>query len=137
MKSILFTLFLHTFIVIGCSKSSNNNAPVKEEAPALSAKFNVTLTMNNDGVKEGDDVLLVNQSAGAASYRWEFGNGFSSTEKSPVYQFGCGTANIKFTVTGANGVSASSTKSLLVYCKGKNNGGKIDNNGHMHTGDTG
>ncbi len=140
MRSILFTLFLLTVIVSGCSKSSNNNVPIKEEAvhqPALSAKFDVTLTINNDGVKEGDDVTFNNQSLSAVSYLWEFGNGFTSTEKSPTYQFGCGNANIKLTVTGANGATALFTRDLLVYCKGKNAGGKIDDTGHIHTGNTG
>jgi PKD repeat protein len=139
MKSTLFSLFLLTVIVSGCSKTSDKTS-VKEEIsapPSLSAKFDVTLTINNDGVKEGDNVPLNNQSVSAVSYRWDFGNGFSSTEKSPVYQFGCGTANIKLTVTGSDGATATYTKDLLVYCKGKNQGGKSAPDGHIHTGITG
>jgi hypothetical protein len=140
MKSILFSLFLLTVIVSGCSKNSNSNAPVKQEVPAppaLSAKFDVTLTMNNDGVKEGDDVQLNNQSVSAVSYHWRFGNGFSSTEKNPIYQFSCGNASIELTVTGTNGATAKFSKDLLVYCKGKNIGGKSAPDGHIHTGNTG
>jgi PKD repeat protein len=140
MKSIIFTLCLLTVIVSSCSKNSNSNTPVKEETPVLTAplaKFSVTYTINNDGVKEGDDVRLDNQSVNAVSYLWDFGNGTTSTEKSPVYQFACGNMNVKLTIIGENNSTAVFTKDLLVYCKGKNVGGKADDNGHIHTGNTG
>jgi PKD repeat protein len=139
MKSVLFTLLLLAVIVSACSKSSKNTTPVKEEVvvPVLTAKFAVTYTINNDGVKEGDNVPLENQSVNAVSYLWDFGNGFTSTEKNPVNQFGCGTLPVKLTVTGSTGATATFTKDLLVYCKGKNNGGRSGNDGHVHTGITG
>jgi PKD repeat protein len=141
MKSFLLSSLLLAVIVSGCSKSSNSNTPASAKVetpapPALSAKFSVTNTINNDGVKEGDDVKFENQSVSAVSYLWDFGYGFTSTEKSPVFQFGCGNRSVTLTVTGADGSSISFTKDLLVYCKGKNAGGK-NANGQAHTGNTG
>ncbi|HMU47605.1 MAG TPA: PKD domain-containing protein [Chitinophagaceae bacterium] len=141
MKNLIPFLLFSAIIAIGCNKNSASNLPVKEEtttspATALSAKFNVTLTVNEDGVKEGDDIPFENQSTGGVSYRWDFSNGYTSSEKNPVFQFGCGTVTIKLTVTSANGTTSEFTKDLLVYCKGKNVGGK-NADGHVHTGNTG
>jgi hypothetical protein len=140
MRSILSILLLLTVIVSGCSKGSNNNAPTKEVAPvpaSPSAKFAVTLTINNNGVKEGDDVKFDNQSVNAASYLWDFGNGVTSADKSPTVTFACGQTSVKLTATATTGAISVYTNDLLVYCKGKNAGGKMDANGHVHTGNTG
>ncbi|MCX6318808.1 MAG: hypothetical protein NTW29_16125 [Bacteroidetes bacterium] len=141
MKKMI-PLLLVSAILFSCSKTATvDPAPTTDPPapPALSAKFSIMNTINNDGVKEGDDIPVDNQSANAVSYQWELkylatGNITTYTDKKPVLNLGCGDWTVKLTVTGSNGATASSSAPLLVYCKGRNAGGK-DN--HTHTGHTG
>lgn len=61
-------------------------------------------------------VQFTNTSAGnIVSYHWDFGTGDSSNTQNPSYAFPTnGTYSVTFTVTDANGCSASTTQSVTV-----------------------
>ena len=134
MKSILFTALL-IVIISSCNKQTNADFLINQLAVITpKAKFSVCYTMNNDGVKEGEQTTFYNQSLNEVSYAWDFGNGMTSIEKDPVITFSCGQFPVKLTVTGVDGRTDVYRKDLLVYCRGRNAGGR-DN--HVHTGISG
>jgi PKD repeat protein len=60
-------------------------------------------------------VKFTNQSIGAKSYAWNFGEGGTSNEQNPTYTFKkAGKWDVKLTATGDNGCSAVFTESVTV-----------------------
>jgi PKD repeat protein len=53
--------------------------------------------------------------SGGLSYRWDFGDGGSSTSENPTHSYRkAGTYNVKLTVTYAGGDTASNTIQVVV-----------------------
>ncbi|MEU6645608.1 ThuA domain-containing protein [Saccharomonospora sp. NPDC046836] len=78
-------------------------------APAASATAvqNKALTMAFNGAKSG-----------GVSYRWDFGDGATSTEANPVHVYdSVGTYQAKLTVTYADGEKATTTTEATVGCQ--------------------
>lgn len=70
MKKIAFFSILAAILISGCR--------VKPEAG---------FTVSNLLVEAGEDVYFTNTSLDAVSYEWDFGDGFMSYERNPVYRF--------------------------------------------------
>ncbi|MFK8009394.1 MAG: PKD domain-containing protein [Saprospiraceae bacterium] len=90
---------------------SNDN----DEENAVRANFKI----DNEGnsINEGDDLLLSNYSANAVSYHWDFGNGATSTEAQPTYQYNIhGNRTVTLTVTDASGRTHQTSHEILVLC---------------------
>lgn len=66
---------------------------------------------------EGDDLLITNKSENAVSYHWDFGNGDSSTEAQPNYEYEIhGYYTITLTITDSKGNIEESSEEILVLC---------------------
>src|SRR5687768_9202385 len=64
------------------------------------------------------EISFTNTSKHADSYNWDFGDGFSSTEKNPKHTYGSGGIfNVKLTASGKRG--SKSTMKAVVLDRGK------------------
>ena len=92
-----------SLVVFGCRKD-----PLPEPS-AVIASFQYEVSETN-----WNEVTFTNYSANATSHAWDFGDGNTSTETSPVHTFdGCGTYEVTLTATGLDG-SASKTESIII-----------------------
>jgi len=111
MKKFNFSLLLMTsmffslFFVASCTKDSDTPAVVD---PIASFQFQVSAT-------NFLEVTFTNFSQNATTYAWDFGDGKTSTEKSPVHVFAAvGTYTVKLTATNASNVSKTFSASVEV-----------------------
>ncbi|MFC5980950.1 PKD domain-containing protein [Flavobacterium salmonis] len=126
MKKLYFLSLLFILIISTAAHSYNrndrNNFTYKDycnfTAPVVDFSF------TNDGACSGTPVTFTPIVAGSTpfSYKWDFGDGKTSTEMNPSHSFtavGCGIQNfsIKLTVTDATGQTGSITKSISVKQK--------------------
>jgi PKD repeat protein len=82
----------------------NDEPPI----PANQPSANFTLAIN------GNTVTLTNTSSFADSYLWDFGDGNTSTEASPVYTYGTdGLYTITLTATNTIGTSSTSQSAFI------------------------
>jgi PKD repeat protein len=102
MKRLLTSMVLVSAVFFSaCKKKTPPTADFTPSATAIEMKDAITFT---------------DKSTDASSYKWEFGDGGTSTQKSPTYQFTKGgTYTVKLTVTNDDG---SSTKEATVQVKG-------------------
>jgi gliding motility-associated-like protein len=92
----------------GCSDTVNQQIIVYPQPDAL---FTPSLTT----VIAGNSVSFYNQSTGANSYLWNFGDGNTSMLQSPSYTYNTpGTYNVFLVVSDANGCIDSISVSLIV-----------------------
>ena len=71
------------------------------EVPAVSANFALDI--------DGGTVLFTNNSGGAATYRWDFGDGTTSTEFNPTHTYAAsGTYTVRLTATDSCGLISDS-----------------------------
>ena len=125
-------------ILISCNKQAIDDTivPVSsfQESPSLSDANTVaedyafshiedvgraSFTVNNEDniLLEGDDLLLTNNSIDAVSYHWDFGNGDTSTEAHPTYQYEIhGYRTVTLTTTDSNGKIHETSNEVLVLC---------------------
>lgn len=76
-----------------------------------------TIDNENGSVNEAEDLLLTNKSVHAVAYEWDFGNGDTSTESNPVYQYEMhGHYTITLKVTDARGNSQLTSQNIDVLC---------------------
>lgn len=133
MKKVAnFTALLSIIFLFACSKADINDGFTPAEA---TPKFFATsddhfsddegetatalFTINNDKGKvlENEALLLTNASKNAVSYHWDFGNGDTSNEAQPNYNYKLhGYYNVTLTVTDANGQSHQASQEILVLC---------------------
>jgi gliding motility-associated-like protein len=85
----------------GCT-NSNSTAPINITAHPLPV---AAFTLNSSNLNLPSDVLICNnQSSGAASYLWEFGDGASSTLQNPSYNYTLvGNYQLQLTATSSFG----------------------------------
>ncbi len=63
----------------------------------------------------GQSVYFIDQSTGVVSYFWDFGDGFSSSQQSPVHPYNfAGTYTVTFTATGSCGIPQVLTTTVEV-----------------------
>lgn len=99
-------------LMVGCGKPSEGPGGDPTPAAAPTADFEYTV----DALK----VTFTNKSANATSYKWDFGDGESSKEASPVHTFAAaGTYTVKLTVGNTDGVTAKKEASLTLAGKAK------------------
>jgi PKD repeat protein len=109
-KNILFTLIASiTLIWVGCKKTD----PILEGGPS-SAAFTAAITSVPDTLPFVQKVTFANTSSDAFVYKWDFGDGASSAEKSPFHIYTKGnTYTVKLTSVGKAGNNTTS-KSITV-----------------------
>lgn len=88
MKKLLFSLAAAAALLsAGCSKNTNDSEFSDDEYTQIRASFDVSDTE----VYKGDPVNFTNTTPDADRYEWDFGDGATSTEKSPSHAYStCG-----------------------------------------------
>ena len=94
----------------GCSRTSERRVDIYE---------NPTPVFFFDNSCEGDEVLFTNltdESIGALSYQWDFGDGNNSTEKEPIHSYEVfGTYTVSLTVTTPDNCEATVTNTIEIF----------------------
>ena len=126
MKQLFTTIILAALIASSCQKSSNDIAKsatssgsVVTPAPPPTANFRISNAVNPTAVWEALKLNIDNSSKNAVSYLWDFGEGTTSTEKTPAnFSFGtCGmTYTITLTVKNKDGQWATYSAPYTIYC---------------------
>ncbi len=89
----------------GCQSATVSKANIVEAVPGVKAAFNADKTV---ACKVGDNINFSNSSTGPGTltYAWNFGDGGTSTDKSPTYAYNAkGTNSVDLTVTSSEGCS--------------------------------
>ncbi len=117
MKKLFPFVLLATIAFTGCDKKdavADSAATSTSAVAPLAPGFSID---NQNTTKEGSPVQFRNSSTGAVSYKWDFGNGHTSKDQEPVYEYPvCGIYQIKLSVFDAAGNEKVSTKQLTVDC---------------------
>jgi len=80
-------------------------------------EVNFTIDNRDNTVFEKDALLLTNNSVNAVSYHWDFGNGDTSSEAQPDYDYKIhGYYNITLTITDVHGNTEHTSNEILVLC---------------------
>ncbi len=101
-KSKFVFIFLLTLSFLGCEDDDDANLP------EVIAAF--TFTQNADT----GTVTFINISEEATSYKWDFGDGDTSTEINPIKTFANGTFTVKLEASNVAGASASFEDDITV-----------------------
>lgn len=120
MNKLFISASLLLLVLTGCSKSATEEQGGIQSDPSRALKpvasFSIGNAVNNS-VGEGKILVINNQSQNGLTYYWDFGNGQTSTERTPGYYFPMhGIYRVTFTVTATNGQSASASQELTVFC---------------------
>jgi PKD repeat protein len=127
MKRFYTCLMLIAIIVCSCQKTSDalaksatSSAPVVVPPPPPPiANFKINNEVSPGNVWEAQTLNIVNTSQNGDSYLWDFGNGTTSTDKTPS-NFSlapCGlTYTVTLTVKNKSGQSATYSAPYFVYC---------------------
>lgn len=82
-----------------------------------SGKANFVINNENNIVSEKNDLLLTNNSTNAISYEWDFGNGDTSRDANPNYNYKIhGNYTVTLTITDSNGYLHKTSNDILVLC---------------------
>jgi PKD repeat protein len=101
-KLLFFSLFIA--LLTGCSEK----AAIPPPAPF--AIFDIT----NNGCVAACDITFVNKSENTETYQWNFGDGGTSTEKSPKYNYkNPGTYTVTLTATGKGGTTTAKSEVFI------------------------
>ena len=77
-----------------------------------------SVSFNTANICLGDTAFFQNNSTGANSYLWSFGNGFNSSLNNPNMPYGnTGTFSVKLIATALNNCADSMSKSIQVFKK--------------------
>lgn len=100
LKSISFWMFVSAFwLTIACEEDSIVRNPIS----------NFSFDIGEDGLT----VVFTNESKDAISYAWDFGDGQTSTEKSPTHVYAAyGTYPVKLVATGDTGADKELVKEV-------------------------
>lgn len=137
MKNILFLFALISLTLFtACSNQKMEDdfisIPSKEETSDLLTidkthsdaydevnyvKADFTIDNEDNMIDEGETLLLSNKSVNAVAYHWDFGNGDTSTEAQPEYQYEIhGNRTVTLTITDALGKTHQTSNEILVLC---------------------
>lgn len=99
-------------VVVACHSKQEDITPT----PAFSYSFATpALKTILPGYAVGTDIKLTNTSTDALSYRWDLGDGNSSTEKEPIIAYSqSGTYTITLTTTSSTGTQRVATQSIKI-----------------------
>ena len=113
MKKIFSIAALVMLVFSGCSKKDQAAADISVPAP-LSAGFSV---IDANSAKEGTAIQFQNTSVSGTIFKWDFGNGKTSTERNPSFTYPiCGIYHVQLFVTDAKGNATSISQELIVNC---------------------
>jgi PKD repeat protein len=118
MYKLLITFIVVTLSFSACKKSESllNNPIITDNTP--DAKFSTNIV---DGAEplEYEDINLTTASTDEnATYFWDFGDGTTSSEKTPALQYALhGNYTIRLTVTNSNGLTSTFSKEVVILCK--------------------
>ena len=125
MKRFYTCLILIAVIVTSCQKDKGTSNSVTgpsnqpEAVKPPTANFKISNEVSPGNVWEAQTLNVVNTSQNGDSYSWDFGNGITSTEKTPS-NFSlapCGlTYTVTLTVKNKSGQSANYSVPYFVYC---------------------
>ena len=88
-----------------------------EDIDESDGKAIFTIDHRENSLFEKDALLLTNKSENAVSYHWDFGNGDTSTEANPAYEYKMhGTYKVTLTVTDANDRIHQVSDEIFVLC---------------------
>jgi len=109
MRTLKYSILIPIILLIAsCGKEDSTGGPPTSE---LTASFELP----TGDIFENSAVSFINTSQGADSYRWDFGDGGTSTDKSPTYQYNtAGSYNIKLTAIDTDGSSKDVSKSITI-----------------------
>jgi len=103
---------LVAFNTAGCKDSTERSVTF---ASKPTAAFSVNV---NSQCLNGNVFTFTNNSIGGATYKWSFGDGFTSSATSPTKQYlSAGTYVVKLVVTNASGCKDSASQTLNIYDK--------------------
>lgn len=110
---ILFATAAFAVLMAACQKPVSPDPGVDPTpAAAPTADFDFTI----DALK----VTFTNKSANATSYKWDFGDGESSKDASPVHEYAAaGSYTVKLTVANSEGATANKEANLTLAGKVK------------------
>jgi PKD repeat protein len=138
MRQISLGLILLIVIVGGCKKSSNGNENIATSstpvatAPAVpppTANFKIKNALSPTSVWELLPLNIENSSKDADSYLWDFGDGVTSTDKTPtnIALGPCATTRtITLTVKNKSGQAVSSASYVIICSRGMGLGAHED-----------
>lgn len=135
-KLFLYLTFISLVIFAACNKQEieDNLIPVNQDQPTLSAQdaanvqdhtiatndfltSDFTIDNENGQVDESENLLLTNKSVNAVSYEWDFGNGNTSTEANPTYQYKIhGNYTVTLKTTDSKGNIQQASHDIEVLC---------------------
>lgn len=92
--------------------------PVEKEAPEASVlRADFTIDNSNGEVNENAPLQLTNLSENAVSWEWDFGNGKTSTEETPVHTYPIhGPYTVTLKVTDEEGNVETASREVTVLC---------------------
>lgn len=107
MKKLLLALFTAVITITACKKEATG------ELTPVTANFTYTSTHNYAPA----EFYFTNKSLYATSYNWDFGDGTTSKESSPIHTYAAaGTYDVKL-VASADGKSSTINKTIIVLPK--------------------
>jgi len=97
-------------------KVTTSNGCVDSTTGTVTIHSNPTTSFTSSNVCLGFVSSFTNTSTGALTYKWDFGNGNTSTTTNPTYTYPTsGNYTVKLTATNSNGCSNSVSNSSSVY----------------------
>jgi PKD repeat protein len=103
-------VFLSIFLLAGCDKDDEKFTPLPENV----SKPEISFTYSGAGIFAPAAVSFANATSNAFSYKWYFGDNYTSTEGNPVHIYTeGGTYTVKLVATGQAGTD-SSTQTLTI-----------------------
>ena len=100
IKLVKLGIFLFLFLVI---ISCNNEDTVIDTKPVGAFSYTYKLANNNTAVVTTFTDLSFDQNGSIVSWLWDFGDGTTSTEKSPVHSYALGNYTVTLKVTDSKG----------------------------------
>lgn len=92
---------------LSCVSKSDTITVATIPKPTASFSFSGTLLTE-------EPITFTDQSTGAISWFWNFGDGQNSTNQNPVHTYSKPTQSVKLTVVGSNGCSDTKSESVIV-----------------------
>ena len=118
MKNLLMLFILLSIAVFtSCDREGLEEQNTLTHQDDHLAKVDFTVDNKDQTLLERDALLLTNNSINAVSYHWDFGNGDTSSEAQPDYQYKIhGYYTVTLTITDIHGNTKTTSQEILVLC---------------------
>ncbi|MBS1624497.1 MAG: PKD domain-containing protein [Bacteroidetes bacterium] len=109
MKTNCINLSIGILLLLGsCKKDNNSSAGSHSHRPVATISYATRCNNSRQDVLSGDSIFFTTSDTLATSYRWDFGDGGSSTQKNPMHVFTQkGQWNVKLTAVNAAGTDSA------------------------------